>query len=120
MVEPKAYVSQDMKAPKLAIFDSGVCKGCNRCVEVCPADVFMPNPKKGKPPLVVYPDECDYCGCCVKDCPLRDKGAIEVNRPLYHSVHWKRKETGEHFRVGMKNPPPPNTRPPVGGWDAKA
>ncbi|MEM1556555.1 MAG: hypothetical protein QXR84_04895 [Candidatus Bathyarchaeia archaeon] len=31
-------------------------------------------------------------------------------------VRWKRKETGEHFRVEMPNPPPPNLRPPVSGW----
>jgi hypothetical protein len=30
------------------------------------------------------------------------------------SVNWRRKETGEYFRLGMKNPPPPNTRPPSG------
>jgi hypothetical protein len=28
-------------------------------------------------------------------------------------VRWKRKESGEHFRVGMKNPPTPNTREPA-------
>jgi hypothetical protein len=28
-------------------------------------------------------------------------------------VRWKRKDTGEHYRIGMPNPPPPNTRPMV-------
>jgi hypothetical protein len=31
------------------------------------------------------------------------------------SVNWRRKDTGEYFRLGMKYPPPPNTRPPSGG-----
>jgi hypothetical protein len=29
-------------------------------------------------------------------------------------VGWKRKETDEYFRLGMKNPPPPNKKPPIG------
>jgi hypothetical protein len=36
--------------------------------------------------------------------------------PLNQSlpVRWVRKSTGEIFRLGMLNPPPPNTRPPAG------
>ena len=41
-------------------------------------------------------------------------GAIGMELPLNQRVGWKRKETGELFRVGMKDPPPPYTRPPVG------
>jgi ferredoxin len=60
---------------------------------------------------VVYPDECWFCGCCVLHCP---NGAIELVHPLLNRIGWKRKATGEFFRIGMKNPPAPNTRPPVG------
>ena len=62
------------------------------------------------PPLVLYPDECWFCGTCVEECPA--PGAIRMEHPLNQRVAWKRKETGEMFRRGMKNPPPPNTRPP--------
>jgi NADPH-dependent glutamate synthase beta subunit-like oxidoreductase len=64
------------------------------------------------PPIVLYPDECWFCGTCVEECPVA--GAIKMEQPLNQRVGWKRKETGELFRVGMKNPPPPYTRPPVG------
>ena len=64
------------------------------------------------PPLVLYPDECWFCGTCVEECPV--PGAIRMEHPLNQKVGWKRKATGELFRVGMKNPPPPNNRPPVG------
>lgn len=64
------------------------------------------------PPLVLYPDECWFCGTCVEECPV--PGAIRMEHPLNQRVAWKRKETGELFRRGMKNPPPPNLRPPVG------
>ena len=65
-----------------------VCKGCNVCVEVCPNDVYAPNPEKGKPPIIMFPEEC---GCrswgityvCIMDCPLREKGAISVYAPYY-------------------------------------
>ncbi|MBI2851230.1 MAG: FAD-dependent oxidoreductase [Chloroflexi bacterium] len=65
-----------------------------------------------EPPLVLYPDECWFCGTCVEECPAA--GAIRMEHPLNQRVAWKRKETGEMFRRGMKNPPPPNLRPPVG------
>ncbi len=64
------------------------------------------------PPIVLYPDECWFCGTCVEECPA--PGAIRMEHPLNQRVAWKRKETGELFRRGMKNPPPPNLRPPVG------
>ena len=76
------------------------CKRCLRC------DLQAP------PPLVLYPDECWFCGTCVEDCPV--PGAIKLQHPLNRRIGWLRKETGEYFRVGMKNPPPPNTRPPIG------
>jgi formate dehydrogenase major subunit len=66
----------------------------------------------GEPPVLMYPDECWFCGCCVAHCPV--PGAIRMEHPLNQRIGWKRKETGEYFRIGMKNPPPPNTRPPVG------
>ncbi len=94
--------------------DAGICTGCNRCVEVCRCDVLVPSTKKGQPPEVLYPDECWFCGCCAGDCPTA--GAITMNHPLSQRAAWKRKETGEFFRIGMSDPPPPCTRPPVGGW----
>jgi NAD-dependent dihydropyrimidine dehydrogenase PreA subunit len=102
------------------VFDATVCNGCNACVQICVMDILMPNPEKGQPPVILYPDECYYDGLCVTNCPLWQKGAITLNHPLNQRVRWKRKATGEHFRLGMPNPPPPNNRPPVGGWEAKA
>jgi hypothetical protein len=47
------------------------------------------------------------------ECPVADEGAIRINWPLMQRVRWKRKDTGEHYRIGMPNPPPPNTKPMV-------
>ena len=113
MAEEKVYMFPNPLTPCQAIvIDPELCNGCNRCVEVCRTDVLVPNPEKRKPPIVLYPDECWFCGCCVADCPV--PGAIKMEHPLNQRVGWKRKETGEYFRIGMKNPPPPNTRPPIG------
>ena len=98
------------------VIDPDVCNGCNRCVEVCQMDCFAPNQEKGKPPYLLYPDECWRCGVCVAECPLADKGAIRYQWPLAYRFRWKRKDTGEHFRLGMANPPDPCTTPPVSGW----
>ena len=100
--------------PNISVrFDQVKCTGCNLCVDVCPTDVMMPNPQPGQPPMVLYAEECWYCGGCVEECPNK---AISMVHPTNQriSVNWKRKDTGEYFRLGMKNPPPPNTRPPSG------
>jgi NAD-dependent dihydropyrimidine dehydrogenase PreA subunit len=98
-------------------FDEAVCIGCNRCVEACPMDVLAPNSEKGRAPLVFHPDDCWYCGSCVMECPCQIKDAIKVKWPIKTDLRWKRKETGEYYRVGMANPPPPNLTPPVSGWE---
>jgi NAD-dependent dihydropyrimidine dehydrogenase PreA subunit len=100
--------------PNRAIwFDPDACTGCNLCVEICRSDVLMPNPEKRKPPIVLYPDECWYCGTCVMECNI--PGAIVMLHPLNQSISviWKRRTTGENFRLGMRNPPPKNARPPA-------
>lgn len=110
----KVYMTPNPLVGEGVEINPQLCKGCNRCVEICRTDLLAPNPDKGKPPIVVFPDECWYCGCCVGECPT--PGAITLKYPLYQKivVNWKRKETGELFRLGMQNPPPPNTKPPVG------
>jgi hypothetical protein len=52
------------------------------------------------------------------ECPLKDKEVIKINWPLKIDLQWKRKATGDLYRLGMANPPAPNMTPPVGGWDA--
>lgn len=76
----------EMPASKPIIFDEEKCIGCNRCVEICQVDLFIPNPVKGRGPLVLYPGECWYCGCCVVVCPA--EGAITMRHPLMNQVHW--------------------------------
>ncbi len=110
----KVYGSYNRVTPNLpVIIDPDVCIGCNTCVESCMNDILLPNPVEDNPPIVMFPDECWSCGCCAMECPLEEEGAIVINWPLMQRVRWKRKETGEYFRIGMKNPPSPNTKPPV-------
>ncbi len=98
MDQEKVHVTPNVPTPnRPVIFDPEICIGCNQCVEVCQVDVYIPNPSEGKPPIIMYPDECWYCGCCVVECP--NPGAIKFNWPLMQRVRWKRKGTGEHFRV---------------------
>lgn len=73
----------------------------------------MPNATKGGPPVLAYPDECWFCACCGEHCPV--PGALRMEQPLDQRVGWKRKSTGARFRAGRNDPPPPNTKPPVGG-----
>jgi NAD-dependent dihydropyrimidine dehydrogenase PreA subunit len=98
MSQKKVYAFPNRNTPSSpVIFNPDNCNGCNRCVNVCEVDVFIPGPEKGMPPIVLYPDECWYCGNCVDECPESD--AIRFRHALTQRVRWKRKETGEHFRT---------------------
>jgi NAD-dependent dihydropyrimidine dehydrogenase PreA subunit len=111
-MEKAVFIMPNPMTPNQCVtIDPALCKGCNSCIEACRTDVLVPNPEKGQPPIVLYPDECWFDGCCVANCP---EGAITMNFPMNQRVGWKRKATGEYFRIGMKNPPPPNTRPVIG------
>jgi len=78
--------------PDPAIFtpvtiDPELCIGCDLCVFVCQADLFLPNEVKGGPPTVVYGGECWFEGSCVDYCPV--PGAITLNALLFNRVRWK-------------------------------
>ncbi len=87
--------------------DPKLCVACYQCSDICRCNVIVHNPEKGQPPVVVYPDECWHCAVCTEHCPT---GAIKFEHPINQKITWKRKDTGEIMRIGMKNPPPANTR----------
>ncbi len=62
------------------IYDEEKCIGCNACAEICQCDILLPNPEKGKHPIVMYPGECYYCGACVMVCPK--EGALRIQHPV--------------------------------------
>jgi Na+-translocating ferredoxin:NAD+ oxidoreductase RNF subunit RnfB len=95
MMGKKVYAFPEPATLKPLMFNPSLCNGCNQCIEVCQVDILIPNPQKGKPPIVLYPGECWYGGCCVAACPI--SGAIKLNIPSMNRVHWKRKSTGEDF-----------------------
>ena len=97
MANEKIYALPNVTTPgRPVVFNPDVCTGCNRCVEVCPIDVYIPSAEKGAPPVILHADECWYCGTCVNECPT--KGAVTFNFPLQQRGFFRRKETGEIFR----------------------
>ena len=110
----KAYSMPSQTGPcRVLSFDAERCVGCNACVNVCPNDVMIPNPKKGGEPIVVFAEECWFCGGCIEECP---HGALTLVAPAKQrlSTVWMRKATGKEYRIGMKDPLPPNKTPPSG------
>ena len=82
------FFSRQVTPAQPLTFDESKCVGCNLCLEACQIDVMLPNGTKGKPPVVAYPDECWYCGCCVMECPT---GAINLQHPLMNRTKWVEK-----------------------------
>lgn len=82
--------------------DENLCIGCNSCARICRIQTILPNPVKGKPPVVAYPDECWYCGVCVEACPT---GALEMKLPINQRVLFKDRESGQIFRLDTKDAP---------------
>ncbi len=78
--------SGEISAVKAIVIDEHKCISCNRCVEICQVDALLPNPEKGKPPILQYPGECWYCGCCVMECPV--EGGISLRHPLMNQADW--------------------------------
>jgi NAD-dependent dihydropyrimidine dehydrogenase PreA subunit len=96
-IKKKIYALPNRATPSTPItIDEKLCNGCNNCVDICTTDILMPNPIKGKAPVMLYPEECWYAGCCIGECPTN---AIKLNFPLMARVHWQRKDTGEISRV---------------------
>ncbi len=107
----RAYLVPNPIAPCEAIsVDAEKCVGCNLCTKRCRTQTIMPNPEKGKPPIVIYPDECWFCGCCIEACKF---GALTMRYPINQRLFFKRKTTGEVFRIGGPDSPEQSYFEPV-------
>ncbi len=96
--DTKCYAFPNKTTPGVpVVIDETKCTGCNKCVTICTTDVLVANPEKGKPPIVMYPEECWYAACCVGECPV--PGCLTMRHPLMARVHYKNKESGEIKRV---------------------
>lgn len=91
MSDKKAMMLHEMPSSTPIIYNKEKCIGCNICVDICQVDILIPNVEKGKPPIVLYPGECWYCGCCVMECPK--EGAITLRHPLMNQVQWVEKSS---------------------------
>ena len=99
----KVYLVPNPIAPcDSIIIDTEKCVGCNKCVKQCRTQTLIANPEKGQPPIEIYPDECWYCGCCIEACP---NGALKMRYPINQRLFFKRKTTGEVFRIGGPDAP---------------
>ncbi len=81
--DPKT-TSRRRKGSVLVEINENLCKGCDICIEFCPADVFEKSDKLNHKgyylPIVTQMNECNGCRICDLMCPefaivitIRDK-----------------------------------------------
>lgn len=108
------FIFPNPTGPTQAVsIDSDICIGCNSCADICRIQTILPSPVKGQPPVVAYPDECWYCGCCVEACPT---GALQMRLPIGQRILFKDKETGTIFRLGTQDAPDKSFFKAPFGW----
>lgn len=57
-----------------------LCSSCNKCVDVCPGDVF--EVAAGKAPLIARQDDCQSCRQCAIHCPTSAVYVTLLAKPL--------------------------------------
>jgi uncharacterized protein (DUF362 family)/NAD-dependent dihydropyrimidine dehydrogenase PreA subunit len=64
---------------KRPVFDSKLCIGCSKCIDICPVKILRyDNKRKNK--VLVNETECIHCYCCHEVCR---EGAIEIKRKIF-------------------------------------
>lgn len=117
MPKAEAFIDQNPTGPTEAVsIDGSICIGCGACANICRMQTILPNPEPGGVPILAYPDECWYCGCCVEVCR---SGALTMNLPINQRVFFKRRTTGEIFRIGQLGSPEKSYFTPPYGYRAE-
>ena len=70
--------------------DKDRCIGCNRCVDACQIDIFLPSDENDPFPKIIWPGECWYCGACIMECPVN--GALVFRHPLMNQARFIEKD----------------------------
>ncbi len=58
-----------------------LCSGCNKCVDVCPTDVFD-LAAEGRPPVIARQDDCHSCRQCALHCPVSAIYVTLLEKPI--------------------------------------
>ena len=86
MIKPEFTIEPVPCSANPLRFNEDLCIGCGNCAAVCQCDILFPSGEKSKPPIVMYPGECYYCGACVMVCPK--PGAIRLVHPLMNQARF--------------------------------
>jgi len=54
----------------IKMHDIDTCTGCQKCMRVCPMDVFRIDREKKKA-IIAFPENCQSCGICYLECRPR-------------------------------------------------
>ena len=71
----------------IELIDLELCNGCGICVNSCPTDVIRMD-KEIKKAVITYPDDCQMCEWCAKDCP-EEAITVTLQRGLPILTSWQ-------------------------------
>jgi pyruvate/2-oxoacid:ferredoxin oxidoreductase alpha subunit/NAD-dependent dihydropyrimidine dehydrogenase PreA subunit len=90
------------------------CKGCLRCVEVCPKGCITPSasvfPGTGLIPVELHLDACGGCGLCIGACP--EPFGLRPESEVAHAAEaFRLKDPAELFGEKVVDGPPSREKP---------
>ncbi|MBN2093387.1 4Fe-4S binding protein [candidate division KSB1 bacterium] len=63
---PGVYDPLDQKVQPKPVVDQNICRGCAKCVPVCPEKAIEMRSKKA----FILPEKCTNCRICIPACPF--------------------------------------------------
>lgn len=73
-------MSENTRAPSVAVIEESECIGCTKCIQACPVDAIIGS---GRLMHTVLPHECTGCGLCLAPCPVDCIEMTALDEPAY-------------------------------------
>jgi H+/Na+-translocating ferredoxin:NAD+ oxidoreductase subunit B len=99
-------LTQNTRAPSLAVIREAECIGCTKCIQACPVDAILGSAKHMH---TVISSECTGCQLCVDPCPVDCIDFITLTEPAFDPNQARQRYQARQARLSVKKTQPPQT-----------